>query len=187
MAGLLVPSVTPTPVAVSGSNWSLLNSGGTSLTSAQTITVSGISGKDKILMLVQNATSASSASQFFIRLNTDTGSNYNHVGVHNVIQTTYDSGNFGAEATVSYTDDRIPFVYAGNNAANYYDGYILAIGCNASGVKITESVAGGTGTAKTQIFGAGVYNSSSTISSISICSSTGNFDGGVVYVYTSAS
>jgi hypothetical protein len=32
----------------------------------------------------------------------------------------------------------------------------------------------------------GYYNSASTISSISVYSDTGNFDGGTVFVYTSA-
>jgi hypothetical protein len=173
-------------VAGGGANWSLLNAGGTSLTGATTITVSGISGKDKIYMQVQNASSASASSQFFIRFNTDTGSNYNHVGIQNTLNTTYAATDFTSEGTVSYTDDRIPFANQGSAASNYCDGYIIATGCNSSGVKVTQSAAGGSGTGKTQIIGGGVYNSSSTISSISICSSTGNFDAGTVYVYTSA-
>ena len=37
----------------SGANWTLLNSGGTALTGASTITVSGISSKDKIAIVVR--------------------------------------------------------------------------------------------------------------------------------------
>ena len=59
----------------SGANWSLLNSGGTALTGATTVTVSGISAKDKLMLVVDGASAAASAV-ISIRFNGDTGNNY---------------------------------------------------------------------------------------------------------------
>ena len=66
--------------AISGTSWTLLNSGGTALTGAQTITVSGISSKNKLLVMLDAASSASAASFISLRLNTDTGNNYYWMG-----------------------------------------------------------------------------------------------------------
>ena len=76
-----------------------------------------------------------------------------------------------------------------NAASSEVYGFCLLTGCNSSGVKVAQ-VDGGAlpeGGVNHQIYSyGGYYNSSSTISSISIVSSIGNFDGGTVYVYTSA-
>ena len=174
-----------TPAA--GANWSLLNAGGTALTGAATITVSGISGKDKIMILVAGASSASASSIIGIRLNTLTTSIYYQYGLNNTLATTYASGNFG-----SITGAFNQFYFAGmtSDAISRVDGYCLISGCNSSGVKIANyagaSNASGSGNSQTQYTAGGYFDSSSTISSISLFSNTGNFDNGTVYVYTSA-
>jgi hypothetical protein len=163
-----------------GSNWSLLNAGGTALTGAATITVSGISGKDKIMVLLANA-SASASSRITIRVNTLTTSIYYSFGISlsgGVLDST------GGAAT--YIDMG---AMQATNAGKVSGGATLT-GCNSSGVKQFIAFGSGsnegTGTAQEGKWWQGYVDLSATISSISVFSDTGNFDAGTVYVYTSA-
>ena len=169
-----------------GANWSLLNSGGTALTGAQTITVSGISGKDKIMVLVQNASSVNAAVGIGVRFNTDTASNYYSYGQYIYVGPTYSAGNFG---DVQGASTLVNIASTSNVAGGYGTGYCILTGANSSGVKIYQAAGGGWtsgGNEQTQYVIGGYYNSSSTISSISVFSTSGNLDAGTVYVYTSA-
>ena len=67
-------------------------------------------------------------------------------------------------------------------------GYCLVTGCNAAGVKVYNSAGSGGryGSGAAQWVGAGFYNSSSTISSVSLFSTQGNFDAGTLFIYASA-
>ena len=174
-----------TPAAGGGANWSLLNAGGTALTGSQTVTVSGISGKDKILVVVNNASSASAGSRIAIRLNTDTGSNYTMAGIQNSLTSSYSSANFGRSDS---TEDRIYLgAIASSNAGEALAGYVLLSGCNSAGVKVYNSAGSGSGgNGHEQFISGGIYNSATVISSVSVFSGTGNLDAGTVYVYTSA-
>jgi hypothetical protein len=169
-----------------GANWSLLNAGGTALTGAQTITVSGISGKDKIMMLVDAASSANASSGISVRLNTDTGSNYYESGRYSAIAGTYAASNY----EILYGGNtKIQFGQMSGSATSQVAGYIEFSGCNSSGLKMFNLIGGGNAaTNNTQLWfeTGGYYNSASTISSISLVSSSGNFDNGTIYVYTSA-
>jgi hypothetical protein len=170
--------------SAAGANWTLLNSGGTALTGAQTVTISSVpTGTDKIMVLVANGSSASASSYIQVRLNTDTGSNYytfvGSVEVFSGYQTnflSYDPGSARAGIRVGLM---------GSSASNAVSGMVILTGCNASGVKSFTSLGSGDGTGATGFWGGGYYNSSSVISSVSINSSTGNLDAGTVFVYTS--
>ena len=173
--------------AAGGANWSLLNSGGTALTGASTITVSGISGKDKIMVLVSAASSASAQAFIQIRLNTDTGANYNWYGQRYIWETTYAAGNF--DASNANADTAINLGRMSNNAGSAVSGYALFSGCNSSGVKVFNSAgAASSSTSSSHIYytAGGYYNSASTITSVSLVSNPGNFDAGTIYIYTSA-
>jgi hypothetical protein len=167
-------------------NWSLLNAGGTALTGAQTITVSGISGKDKIMVLVDGASSVNAPTYFGVRLNTDTASNYAQYGIEQVAGSTYSASNLESG---SGTYDSIQLARSSDVNTSTTFGYVQLSGCNSSGVKVFNSLAigrpNGSHSQRAYLLG-GFYNSSSTISSVSIISSSGNFDAGTVYVYTSA-
>ena len=167
-------------------NWSLLNAGGTALTGAQTITVSGISGVDKIMIMVSGASSANTASYIGFRLNADTGSNYTTSSVDLNGANTYSASIVGRSF---YTDTYIALGRMSGSATSTVSGSVMLSGANASGVK-AFSYAGSADPAGSNnqfaYIGYGYYSGSSTISSISIYSSTGNFDAGTVYVYTSA-
>jgi hypothetical protein len=159
---------------------------GTALTGAQTVTVSGISGKDKIMVLVDGASSANVSSLISVRLNTDTGNNYHVYGSDVVAAPTYAASNYNA---IYGAGAQIRLAWMSANAGSVVGGYVLLSGCNSSGVKVYNAAAGATASTsngqQNYILG-GFYNSSSTISSVSVFSSSGNLDAGTVYVYTSA-
>ena len=171
----------------SGANWSLLNAGGTALTGAATITVSGISNKDKIMVVVMNASSANISSDIALRLNGDTATNYTYAsgGIYN--PSSYLSSLVSGDRSTA--SDRILFANMSTNAASAVNGFCLFSGCNSSGLKIFNgSAAGNAAGGNSQAFNVvgGTYTGSSTISSVSIVSNSGNFDAGTIYVYTSA-
>jgi hypothetical protein len=181
VSGGLPAWATPaTPSA--GANWSLFST--TSLTGATNITVSGISGKDKIMVLVERASSANSASYVGIRLNTSS-SNYFSAGYYIVAQSAYASTQFEA---YDGGGSEILLGRMGNNAADWLSGSAMITGCDASGNKIFQSVGGGGSTGVNQRFYSlgGRWNDSALITSITAVSSTGNFDAGTMYIYTSA-
>jgi hypothetical protein len=172
--------------ASGGSNWSLLNAGGTALTGAQTVTVSGISGANKIFVVIDGA-SGGAQSQLRLRLNTDTGSNYQYYGLRLNPQASYDITMVAAEANNAATG----YLWAQtstNTAAASYGGLYID-GANSSGVKFISSTSGtdqsGGNSGKSFVM-QGFYSGSSVITSISVFSGTGNLDAGNVFVYTSA-
>jgi hypothetical protein len=171
-----------------GANWSLLNAGGTALTGAATITVSGISSKDKIMILVSGGSSASAGSDFYWRLNADSTTKYNFFGGRQEWPTTYATGTVCQARNLTGVTEII-FGTMSGSAASSISGYLQISGCNASGVKIFHGANGvaqaGNLNAGTNQIG-GFYAGTSTISSVSVISSVGNFDAGTVYVYTSA-
>jgi len=168
-----------------GANWSLLNSGGTSLTGSTT-TVSGISAKDKILILIQGGSADGNGTTFSIRLNADSGSNYYNYGAEIEAGSTYAAGNFGNTGSGT---SAIRFGNNGSNAASSVDGYVLLTGCNSGGVKVFQSIAAhdaGGGNGQFHYYTGGYYNSATVISSVSITLNTNNFDAGTMFVYASA-
>jgi hypothetical protein len=174
------------PIVSSGSNWSLLNSGGTALTGAQAITVSGISGKSKIMILIDAASSASANAYVGIRINGDTASNYDVRGGWIEVASTYSVNNFTIEQ-IATTYARIGLW--STNAGSQYYGYVMLDGCNSSGIKTINGAGSGTANGGTNHaaynFG-GFWNNSATVTSVSAYSATGNFDNGTLYVYASA-
>jgi hypothetical protein len=173
--------------AAGGTSWTLLNSGGTALTGAQTITVSGISAKNKILVIVDGASSVSNQAYIYLRLNTDTGNNYNWWGNYIITASSYSVDNLIGTAALS--TDGIHIGRTSTNDLSVVNGYVLLDACNTTGVKTFNLSGGGTAAAgnNQRVYNlGGYYNSASTISSISIFSNTGNLDAGTVYVYTSA-
>jgi hypothetical protein len=159
-------------------NWSLVNAGGTALTGAQTITVSGISGANQIFVLCSYVGSASASSLFSFRFNADSGSNYIMSGVL--------EGTASNDLLHTGSTTGIQFATMGNNTGNTVTPAMLVSGSSTSGVKIFDCVAMGNGTGAVGRSIKGVYSGSSAITSVSIISSIGNFDEGTIWVYTTA-
>lgn len=161
-----------------GTNYTLLNTGGTATTSGTSVTVSGISGQDKLLIYVAGASATTTNRSFWITLNSDTGTNYNYVGFE------YPSGD---SALVSSGGTEFILGRMGTGVTNTVSGYVELFGCNSTGKKSARVVAGigqpgFSGTANNYL---GYYNGSSTISSVTI-TSNGTFDAGTIFVYGSA-
>jgi hypothetical protein len=171
--------------AASGANWSLLNSGGTALTGAATITISGISAKDKIMIFFTGASSTDANSYIAVRLNGDTGSNYNSLGSMIVWNSSYSQNN--GEGVSRTAAPWFLLSRQSTSAAGTSEGYLFLNGCNSSGLKLVHGVgAGNSGDEKREFHLGGYYSSSSAISSVSMFALSGTFDAGTVYVYTSA-
>jgi hypothetical protein len=168
----------------SGANWSSLGSAAT--TSGTTVTVSGISGVDKILVLADGISSTSGQAEFAIQFNTDTASNYLCYGgyykANSSLGNTLQSVN-GSRAS-------IPLGGISTNAGSTLSGGLILTGCNAAGKKAFQSNGVGGSTAgaveMTAWWFNGYYDSTSTISSVSITCGAGTFDAGTLRIFTSA-
>jgi hypothetical protein len=168
-----------------GANWTLLNSGGTSL-SGSTTTVSGISGADKIFILIEQASTTNQYSTLYVRLNGDTASNYYQFGQKFSGAANYAANIFDPE---NLNDTGVRFATVGTSATSLANGYFLLTGGNASGVKMFTVAAGiltGGGDQTAGRNQGGYYNSSSAITSVSLRTDSGTWDNGKMYVYTSA-
>jgi hypothetical protein len=164
-------------------NYQLLNAGGTTMSGSNTITISGISGINSLLIrvggdnLVRNATANAT---FNLRLNTDTGNNYYYAGL------IVDGGN--TASTYGVTVDSSFKV--GNFGASANSSYMMASiqidGTGTAGIKpitLTSYAAGGTQTSSQSVSLLGSYNGTSAITSVSLISN-GTFSGtGQVFVY----
>jgi hypothetical protein len=137
------------------------------------------------MILVEGA-SASANAGIDVRLNTDTASNYYRYGAYQLWDNTYNKNNASGFSSAGTS---FPIASLSNTTSSVASGYCLITGCNAAGVKMIQT-AGSGNAAGADLFGSyqvgGYYDSASTISSVSLFSSAGNFDAGTIYVYASA-
>jgi hypothetical protein len=169
-----------TPSAPAAPSFTLLNTGGTALTGATTITVSGISGVNTIYVIVDGAsTTRALGSTISLRLNTDTGNNYYYWGPQ------WKASDLGAASEAP--GSAIQLGRMSGDAASVVRGGARIEGANTTGLKMITGIASGnnTGGATNAEANAnyGYYDSASTISSISLVSSSENFDAGTLFVY----
>jgi hypothetical protein len=157
-------------------NLTLLNAGGTALTGAATITVN-VSSYDYYLIRIAGASSANASSIFTLRFNGDTASNYGAIGI---------GTNNGGQSFIVGSDSQtsIRGAIMGNSAANTCNMYFTVLGGKNTGFKSVAFASTCTGSTSDESYsGLGYYSGTSAITSISIISSTGNFDAGTIYVY----
>ena len=166
------------PPAVLADNYTLLNTGGTSLTGATDITISGISGKNSLIIYVYNASSANANSEIKLRVNSGGDSYFNSLYMTDATTNTIDvdetHGGYWLESQTrmgTQTTDRVKII-------------LRMDGCNTTGAKpygwsaftnISSNGQASTGTGFSLIAGA--------ITSVTVNSSTGNFDAGTIWVY----
>lgn len=170
--------------ASSVSNWTLLNTGGTALTGAQDITISGISGKNDLQIIVENASSASSGSVIGLRINGDSATNYRRAGVQYTGESTYQPYILQGSSAIPATAFTIGV--GSSNAGFTVNSFIKLDRCQSAGLVGAFYLSGVTpagGNSQDSYMQGGFYTSSAAVTSITLRSFTGNFDGGTIYVY----
>jgi hypothetical protein len=163
------------PAGAPSPNFALINAGGTALTGAATITVN-VSGKNELFIFAQGASTAS-GGRLAIRLNADSGSNYNwtHFSATNDVtlgtNAAFPSSYFNVGDTVGNTGTMGVFAQFS--------------GTNAAGIKpVAYGSVAETGSGRISVNGQGYYAGTSVITSVSLVSDGGgNFDAGTIYVY----
>ena len=164
-------------------NWTLLNSGGTALTGATSITVSFTAPKRLMVLMV--GASAGARSFITIRPNNISSADYSAAGMNAQFSNTPGSYalTYGYGAYSTFTD--IPMGTMSNNAASTVDAAFVMNLTDQTGWKDFTVGAAGTNTVGegNQLYSiAGVLEASATITSITVLSSVGNFDAGTIYV-----
>lgn len=169
-----------------GTSWSLVNAGGTSL-SGNSTTVSGITGADKLMVILRAATSDTAGRDVYLRFNGDTGAKYNSFGFQAEYGPTYSAANFVSRS--EFADDNVRIASFSSNTASIMSGTLLLTGGNTTNDMMYQSFFGASasgGSAQYHKSLGGFYDASATISSISFTLQSGNFTAGTIYVYKSA-
>jgi len=160
-------------------NFTLLNSGGTSLSGATT-TVS-FSAYNSLLITLENVSTNSGNSVIDVRFNSDSGSNY-------YVSSWYMGAGGSIFQQEGMQDTRIRLLRMDLDTHTTGAGSIQVWGAKTSGQKpinfVGRGQAGGNNNGRAYV-GVGRYSGSSAITSVSIISSDGNFDGGTVFIYGS--
>lgn len=173
------------------SSWSALNGAGTALTGATKITVT-FSAVKELFIFANGISSANASSDIFIRLNDDSTLKYTN-GVfgarldRNAYTTFADNSYFGADSPNGA--ERISWGRLADSADSTGAGMLYVTAADTTTYKTYQF--GGSGynapsaynLARASVGGIGFYTGTSAITSVSINSSTGNFDGGTIYVY----
>ena len=174
--------------APSGSNksYTLLNTGGTALTGAGTITVSGISGVDNLLVIIDGASSSVTGS-LTLRFNADSGSNYHYAQARNNTTATYAvSTTFTTEKDTAASSIPLAKMPTAEELGTMSGGFSV-LGAGSTGFKaIQQNVGAQTPSGSNGSFGTNgvaIYKGTAAITSLSLIISSGNFDAGTVYVY----
>ena len=168
-----------------GSNFTLLNAGGTTL-SGSTLTISGISNVEQLAIYIVNGSTNTTGGLIKLRFNADSGNNYRDIRNAIGIYTTYATGNFSSLANA--TTDDIILGYANDSASATFGAFINVFGTNSSGAKPVNFTFSASNAGKDGEYtnGGGFYLGSSAISSVSLITESGSFDAGTIYVYATA-
>jgi hypothetical protein len=154
-----------------GANYTLLNTGGTALTGAATVTVSGISGVSNLLLVIDDVSATTNATLGF-RINTDTGG------------TQYKFKGFRTPNGTSNAEAEAGFYYLGSvdGGAAVGDYAVHIFGCSTTGFKTINSLGFTTGSDQTFQTN-GIYFGTAAVSSVSIFTNGGTLDAGTLFVY----
>jgi hypothetical protein len=170
-----------------GKSYTLLNSGGTTLSGATT-TISGISAKDSIYVMIQGASTNTAGDTFYLQFNSDSGSNYQWYGFYYKSQSTYATTNANIDGNSG--NDKLFICDNSDSAASTMNGGFTINGAASTNPKMIITQVGTSYNAGAangfHQWKQAVYNGTSAISSITFGSRYGSLDAGTVFVYTSA-
>lgn len=159
-------------------SFTLLNSGGTALTGATTVTISGLSGYNTLLIYAADIGLSGSGTTATVRFNADsTAGNYLQEGLSLTSGTTISrlQGSPTAKTNLNWMTT--------NAGGEDSYGFMMVFGANGTGFKPTIQNVGASGASGVGNYGSGVYKGTSVISSMSFISSTGNWTDGTVFIY----
>lgn len=171
--------------ASSTKNFSLIGTANT--TSGSTVTISGISNQDQLLIIFNDISTNAATAFYTLRFNSDSGANYSTYGANYSFGSTYNVNNYGDYAITGNTSTFIG--QGGSNAASTLSGVMFVTGGATAGKKmyITNTAAdsgGGNGQYGNHV--GGFWDTSPTITSVSILCGAQTFDAGSISVYGSA-
>jgi len=146
------------------------------LSGSSTVTVSGISNKNFLLIYLNGASPVTPGSDFRIRFNADASNNYKPIGQR---ITSGGAVSFQNPALVSFVE--LGTTDTGSHTSTW-TGIINMQGSAGTGYKPFQYNNYGQGGAVIQT-GLGFYIGGSAISSVSAISTVGNFDAGTIEVY----
>jgi hypothetical protein len=153
----------------SSPSYTLLNAGGTALTGATSITVSGISAKS-LLIFVEDGGSVNAQTEIRVKLNNEDNCQIVYWYLN---QATSQSPGSGGGLYLAQT---------GTNALNEIQAHLRVDAADTSGRKPVSWVGYGAGTGGLSYLGQGFYKGSA-VTSVVLFSTSGNFDEGTIYVY----
>jgi hypothetical protein len=158
-------------------NYTLINSGGTSLSGTST-QIASISGKTDLFIFVTGFSNTSTAGNFVLTINNDTSSLYNWYGLK------YQSNGVPMRTTGTATSNQEVLIDQASSTTAY-NAAIRITGCNSSGLKLIQVSAAQTNSSDNAnaFITLGYYSGSSTVSSIEFKSTSSNFDAGTIFVY----
>ena len=170
----------PTWAAPAGGTtaYTLLNAGGTALSGASTRTIT-FTAKSSLAVYVVAATTGSTNQTINLRLNGDTGSNYDYAGAYITGSSPYAQNQQGI---TTY----LPLGITAATSASELKAGINIYNANSTEWKIVNSSAAASfvSTATGNVGLNGYYKGTSAITSVTIYNTAANnFNGGTVYVY----
>jgi hypothetical protein len=171
-----------TPASGGTGGYTLLNAGGTALTGAATITVSSITSND-LLIMVTGATSVNASSLISLKFNSS-ATNHTSNGLRIIGASSYAASNFDQWAESN--SGRFPIAYGSTTVSRPSYGYAMVQACTSTTVKpfwFAGANDGGAGNGQWSFSGGGYFDAAAAITSVSVVSASGNFNGGTVYIY----
>jgi hypothetical protein len=164
--------------AVGSSAYTLLNAGGTALSGASTRTIT-FTAKSSLAIYVVAATTGSTNQAINLRLNGDTGLNYDYAGSYITGSSPYAQNQIGANYY-------LPLGITANTSSSELRAGINIYNANSTEWKIINSSAAASyvSTATGNVGLNGFYKGTSAITSVTIYNTVANnFTGGTVYIY----
>jgi hypothetical protein len=162
-----------------GANYTLLNTGGTTLSG--TTTISGISDIENILIVITGATGGS--TQLVVRINGDSGANqYDHGGFLLRAEGSY-TNTFIQDVTTTDFNTSIPLGSYGSFGGAVV-GSVKIDGGTQSGFKSYSATGSADTTSNKECFAIhGIYKGTAPITSVSVLGLGGSLTGGTIFVY----
>jgi hypothetical protein len=146
------------------------------LTGAATVTVSGISNKSRLWINLDGVSTVSTQSYIGIRFNTDSGNAYGYTGTEVVAGVSTPTYNTAAPAFY--------VLRMSTNAAETGNAMVTVNGTFSAGLVMVSGAGSHLGPGASSFnFGQGFYNAGAQITSVSVISTIGNFDAGVISVW----